>query len=140
MGGAQLEIIKEKPMANMPSLATVVARDRHSTAIRPTNDPTTKRKARRVGRGGLEPSTQTRVLIAPISPALGSSARHQHAVDHVNNAIRLEHVLNRDPGGIALGVADGQRLALEFDRELFAFDGLELGLAAALVGCLPQVL
>src|SRR5262249_52766697 len=78
--------------------------------------------------------------IAPISPALALSARQQHAVDHVNDAVRLEHVLNRDPGGIALGVADGQRLALEFDRELFAFDGLELGLPAALVGCLPQVL
>src|SRR5262249_61807860 len=92
------------------------------------------------GAAGRSRSTQRRVLIAPISPALASSAWHQHAVDHVNNAVRLEHVLNRDPGGIALGVAEGQRLALEFDRELFAFDGLELGLAAALVGGLPQVL
>src|SRR5262252_6338476 len=86
---------------------------------------------------GSSRSTKRRVLIVPISPAQASSARHQHAVDHVDDAVRLEHVLDRDAGGIALGVADGQRLALEFDRELFAFDGLELGLAAALVGGLP---
>src|SRR5215472_936775 len=54
-----------------------------------------------LGAAGSSRSTQRRVLIAPISPALASSAWHQHAVDHVNNAVRLEHVLNRDPGGIA---------------------------------------
>jgi len=47
---AQLEIIKENPMANMPSPATAVARDRHYTAIMTINDPTTERKARRGGR------------------------------------------------------------------------------------------
>src|SRR5215471_6929077 len=96
-----------------------------------------KEKPAAFGAAGSSRSTQRRVLIAPISPAQALSARHQHAVDHVDDAVRLEHVLDRDPGGIALGVADGQRLALELDRELFAFDGLELGLAAALVGGLP---
>src|SRR5262247_334992 len=82
-----------------------------------------KRSPPRFGAAGPSRSTQRRVLIAPISPAQALSARHQHAVDHVDDAVRLEHVLDRDAGGIALGVADGQRLALEFDRELLALDG-----------------
>src|SRR6516225_7231831 len=107
---------------------------------RPTIPQPKEKPAALGAAGGLEPIDAGAGANRNDQPALASSARQQHAVDHVNNAVRLEHVLNRDPGGIALGVADGQRLTLEFDGELFAFDGLELGLAAVLVGCLPQVL
>src|SRR5207342_1941705 len=46
----------------------------------------------------------------------------QHGVDHVDDAVRLEHVLDRDLGRVALAVPDRERVALAFDRELLALD------------------
>ena len=49
------------------------------------------------------------------------SARQQHAVDHMDNAVRLKHVLDRDLGSIALGVPDLEHVAPALDRDRLAF-------------------
>src|SRR6516165_11015749 len=120
------EIVQPSRTRSAGACGAVRNEDRRRPAAR-------QEKPAALGAAGSSRSTQRRVLIAPISPALASSAWHQHAVDHVNNAVRLEHVLNRDPGGVALGVADGQRLALEFDRELSPSTVLNLALPPPLL-------
>src|SRR5262245_35450686 len=92
------------------------------------------RRARAIGQ------EERGTLAAPIHPRACSTARQQHAVDHVDHAVRLEHVLDRDLGGVALGVPDRERVALGLDGEFFALDGLELGAAAVLLGGVHQVL
>src|SRR5215813_1404307 len=91
------------------------------------------RRARVKRAGGTGDTT------APNHPQACSAARQQHAVDHVDHAVRLEHVLDRDLGGVALGVPDRERVALGLDGELFTLDGLELGAATVLLGSVHQV-
>src|SRR5262245_3485263 len=75
------------------------------------------------GRGGADRPTQR----GRASTTRSRSARQQHAVDHMDNAVRLKHVLDRDLGSIALGIPDHERVALALDRDLLAFDSRELG-------------
>src|SRR5262245_58224220 len=84
---------------------------------------------RRAGRSGSERGDTCNDRPA----GAGSAARQQHGVDHVDDAVRLEHVLDRHLGGAALGVPDRQRVALAPDRDVLAFDGLVGGAAAVLL-------
>src|SRR6476646_7348702 len=68
------------------------------------------------------------------------SAMHQHGVDHMDDAVRLHHVLDGDLGGIALGVPHPQSAVLGLERQLLAFDCLERGLAAVLLDHVHDVL
>src|SRR6266403_6327666 len=52
--------------------------------------------------------------------------RHQDGVDHVDHAIRLVDVRDRDRRSAALGIDDRHRAARLLDGQLFAFNGLEL--------------
>src|SRR5258706_8650520 len=52
--------------------------------------------------------------------------RHQDGVDHVDHAVRLVDVRDRDRRSAALGIDDRHRAARLLDGQLFAFNGLEL--------------
>src|SRR5436190_981809 len=61
------------------------------------------------------------------SGARGSSGRrHQHGIDHMDHAVGLIDVRDRDHRGSALGVDDPGLAVLVLDRQFFAFGGLEL--------------
>src|SRR5436309_10089885 len=67
------------------------------------------------------------------SRARGLRRRQQDGVDHVDNAVRLMDVGNRDHRAIALGVDDPDLAVGPLHGEFFAFGGLEL-LAVGQVG------
>src|ERR1700754_720495 len=52
--------------------------------------------------------------------------RHQHGVDHVDHAVRLIDVRNRDHRGAPLGIDDPDLAVPVLYRQLFALGGLEL--------------
>src|SRR3954454_12970318 len=52
--------------------------------------------------------------------------RHQHGVDHVDHAVGLVDVRDRDHRGSTLGVDDPDLVAIVLHRQLFAFGRLEL--------------
>src|SRR5258705_13831379 len=52
--------------------------------------------------------------------------RHQDGVHHMDHAVRLVDVRDRDRRGAALGIDDRHRAARLLDGQLFAFNGLEL--------------
>src|SRR6266699_6391767 len=89
-----------------------------------------------LGAGRCNPGEEAVLTGPPQTVELGhfpwTSARQQHAVDHMDDAVRLKHVLDRDLGSIALGVPDHQRVALALNRNRLALDGPERGRAAVL--------
>ena len=64
----------------------------------------------------------------------------EDGVDHMNHAVRLHDVRDRNLGDVALGVGDLKALALFLDREGLALDGLDLSLAAAGLDLLQEFL
>ena len=61
----------------------------------------------------------------------GVSARQQHGINHLDDAVRLHDVADRDLRHVALSVDQPQLAVILFDGERFAFHGLEFGHAAA---------
>src|SRR6185312_11227300 len=78
-------------------------------------------------RAGLPRLAQPHTPCWDQSRRVGSSGRrHQHGVDHMDHAVRLVDVRDRDHRGSTLGVDDPDLAVLELDRQLFALGGLEL--------------
>src|SRR3984885_5665884 len=59
----------------------------------------------------------------PIKPVV--LRRHQNRIDHVDHAVRLIDVRDRDGRGATLGMDDNHRVSRPLDGQLFALDGLE---------------
>src|SRR3981189_581744 len=67
-----------------------------------------------------------RILLGPIRGAPRSGSRHQHGIDHMDHAVGLIDVRDRDHRGSALGVDAPDLAAVVLHGQLFAFGGLEL--------------
>src|SRR5437899_587020 len=57
---------------------------------------------------------------------VGSGRRHQHGIDHMNDAVGLVDVGDRDHRSVALGVDDPGLAVGLLHRQLFAFGRLDL--------------
>src|SRR6516225_12169905 len=65
---------------------------------------------------------------------LGGSHRQQHRVDHVDHAVRLQHIRDCDHGNVPLGVGDRELAGAGLlDPDVAARNGLELGGAFAVL-------
>jgi len=89
-----------------------------------------EKTARRRFRDGARPIVADAGYFCPDRPRRPISSEAERC-RHMDHTVRLEHVLDRHPGGVALAVPDRQRLALELEGELFAGNGLILILPLA---------
>src|SRR5207244_791409 len=88
--------------------------------------PSSHKKASRGGPGSLVvTSARRRMNGCGRYSRARSGGRHQHGVDHMDHAVRLIDVGDRDHRGSALGVDDHDVLALALDGELLALDRLQ---------------
>src|SRR5262245_64804519 len=81
----------------------------------PRKKPVALPRRARAGRAGTGDERRSR----PKGGLARGSARQQHVVDDVDDAVRLIDVLYRHPRGMALAVADGEHLPLELEGQLF---------------------
>ena len=89
--------------------------------------------------GVLSPKPPRRAALRPPVTSLNGSARHQDSVDHLDHTVRLDHVLDRDLGDVALLVLDHQLVAGLGDRQGLALHRLQGRRAAAVLDHLHEV-